>query len=233
MKELRSHNYARANVIFQLLARGPSYVRYSALAQLRLADARYFQGQYQQAVLRYSAFINQHPTNPNVPYARFRMAASYVMRMPSTFFLLPPSYESDLTMTRHAARELQRFLKNFPISRYAEKARKMLNRVRTLLCHHELYVARFYKSQKKLRAVAWRLDSAIKKYPKCARTEKNVWLMAASYAKSGAPVDAARSYAMYVELFPKGSHRKEAMARLEVIRKTKTKTKTKKSKASD
>ena len=225
MKEFKAHNYIRAGALFGLLARGPSYIRYTALAQLRLADLQYFQGGYQQAALKYGAFAAQHPTNPNVPYARFMVAKSYAQRMPSRFFLLPPAHEGELSTTRQAVKALTGFIRKFPVSRFTPEAEKLLSVAKKLLCEHELYVAKFYRKRGKSLAVAWRLEGAIKRYPKCARTPKNVWRMAVSYAKAGFRAQAARGFGLYLESFPKGSRRQEAFKQMEAIRKASQKTK--------
>jgi len=211
MVELKGANYIQANTLFTLVARSPSYVKYGALAQLRLADVLFMQGRYRAAIVKYSAFIAQHPSNPNMPYARFRAAQGYYEQLPSDLFILPPAHEGDQTLTHEARRELARFLRDFPISRFASTAEKMLDETEHMLCRHELYVADFYEKRDKPEAVAWRLKGAIDTYPKCALTKENVLRLGESYAKGGNPADAAAAYALYLEKFPQGAER----ARLE------------------
>ena len=219
MVEMVGANYLQANTLFTLVARTPSYVKYGALAQLRLADVLFLQGRYRAATAKYVAFVAQHPSNPNVPYARFRAAQGYYEQAPSDLFILPPAHEGDQTLTREARRELARFLRDFPISRFAGQARTLLASTEKLLCDHELYVANFYEKRDKPNAVALRLNGAIETYPKCALTEENVLRLASSYAKGGHTGDAIKAYALYLEKFPAGTQRARVEAQLKNVKK--------------
>ena len=217
MVEMKGANYIQANTLFTLVSRSPSYVKYGALAQLRLADVLFLQGRYRAATVKYTAFVAQHPSNPNMPYARFRAAQGYFKQIPSDLFVLPPAYEGDQTLTHEARRELARFLRDFPISRFAVEAREMLTAAERLLCEHELYVANFYEKRGKPKAVAWRLKGAIETYPKCALTEENVLRLGESYAIGGNTADEAKAYALYLETFPKGAQRSRLEAKLKQL----------------
>ena len=218
MVEMKGANYIQANTLFTLVARSPSYVKYGALAQLRLADVLFLQGRYRAATLKYSAFVAQHPSNPNMPYARFRAAQGYFEQIPSDLFVLPPAYEGDQTLTHEARRELARFLRDFPISRFASEARRLLVAAEKLLCEHELYVADFYEQREKHAAVSWRLQGAIDTYPKCALTEENVLRLGESYVMGGNIANAVKAYALYIEKFPKGSERARVESKLAKMR---------------
>jgi outer membrane protein assembly factor BamD len=218
MIELKGANYLQASTLFTLVARSPSYVKYGALAQLRLADVLFLQGRYRAATVKYAAFVAAHPSDANMPYARFRAAQAYYEQLPSDIFVLPPSHEGDQTVTHEARRELSRFIRDFPISRFTSDAQRMLRQTEQLLCNHELYVADFYQNKNKPRAVAWRLQGAIETYPKCALTEENVLRLGASYAKAGSQVDAAKAYTLYIEKFPKGAERARLESKLRKIK---------------
>ena len=94
----------------------------------------------------------------------------------------------------------------------------MLSQAREMLLAHQIYVADFYESREKPRAVAWRLSHAIATYPEAAKTPALVWRMAAAYEKAEEQAYAAEAYATYIESFPEGPHIAEAKQRLEVIR---------------
>lgn len=218
MEELVDSNNHQALAIFTKVARSPRYVRHAALAKIRVGDALFFDRRFEEAARAYRSFVAQHGSDPNVPYARFQVAASNYHRIPDGIWFEPPDHERDQTPTRSAVRELLSFLRAFPTSRFAPEARKMLVEATDMLLAHEIYVADFYESRDKPRAVAWRLDYTIKKYPEVAKTPDLVWRMATAYAKADDQADAARSYATYIESFPQGPRVAEAKRRLEVIR---------------
>ncbi len=218
MTDLVDGNFIQATQRFQEVSRSPRYVRYAALAKLRIGDALSLQGRHQEATEVYRAFISQYKSDPNLPYARFQVAASSFHRIPGEWFASPPAYEMDQTLTRQAEAELKGFLDTFPTSRFAAEARRMLAEAREMLFEHEVYAADFYASRDQWQAVAWRLDKAIEHYPELGLTDPLVWRMASAYAKAGDQAQAAKSYGLYLRRFPDGAHKAEAKARMETIR---------------
>ena len=218
MQELVDGNYIASTQLFQDVARSPRYVRYAALAKLRIGDALFLQDRYQEATELYRSFVSQYKSDPNQPYARFQVAACYYRRIPSEWFASPPAYEMDQTLTFQAEAELKGFLDTFPASRFAPDARKMQAEVREMLFQSELFAANFYAGRDRWRAVAWRLDRAIDNYPEFGLRESLVWRMADAYAKSGDQAQAAKAYGLYLKSFPDGEHKHEVKARMEKIR---------------
>ena len=86
MIELQDGNYLQATQLFNRVARSPRYIRYAPLARLRVGDALYLQGRYEEAIEVYRAFMAQYESNANMPYARFRIASAYFYRIPSAWF---------------------------------------------------------------------------------------------------------------------------------------------------
>ncbi len=218
MEDLVQGNYLQAVQLFNEVARSPRYVRYAALARLRIGDAFFLQDRFEEAIDSYRIFVAQYGSDPNVPYARFRTAAAYHARMPTDWFATPPAWEMEQTMTVQAQRELQGFLATFPTSRFAPDARKMLKDAEQMLLERELYVARYYERRQNWRATAWRLDGAVKSYPALATTPDTVWRMARAYARAEEPADAARAYALYLERFPNAPKRRAAKEALDGLR---------------
>lgn len=218
MEEMVAGNYTRALQLMSQVVRSPS-PQYAPLARLRIGDALFLQERFEEAIESYRTFIAQHGSDPNLPYARYRIAAAYYERMPSDWFAAPPAYEMDQSMTRQAARELEGFLDTFPTSRFADDARRMLGTARRMLVDHELYVARYYAREEKWRAVAWRLDGAVREFPDLARTPDIVWRLAGAWRDAGDVAEAVRAYALYLESFPDGPRREDAKAELARIRK--------------
>lgn len=218
MTELVAGNYIRARKLLSRVSRSPRAGRYAPLARLRTADALFLQQRFQEAIEVYRSFVAQYQADPNLPYARYRIAAAYFERMPTSWFLAPPAYELDQTMTTEAERELKGFLKAFPVSRYAADARELLRKVWKMLAARELYVADYYAARGAHRAEAWRLQAAVDRYPVVAAREPVVWRMARAYRAAGETADEARACALYLERFPEGPHLAGAKARLAAIR---------------
>lgn len=219
MHELAAGSYSRAVEVFNQIAQGPSWVRYSGLARLRVGDALFLQQRFPEAINAYRTFLGQHGSSANVPYAHFRIAASYHRQMPDSWFAAPPAWQKDQAQTERAEKELESFLDRFPLSRFAEDARRMLRDVQRVLYRHELYVADYYAARDEWRAVAWRLDGAIDAYPERALKPDNVWRMAEAYDRVGNTSEAIEGFTLYLEEFPEAPRRDAAKRRRSELRK--------------
>lgn len=218
MRELVDGDYVKATTLFQTVAASPRHVKYAALAKLRLGDTLFNQGRYSEATEIYRGFVQQHNSDPNLPYARFRVAECYFERLPGEWFASPPAHEFDQTLTTQAEAELKGFVTTFPTSAFAPAARKMLRETREMLLRHELYAVDFYADQGKWQAVAWRLRDAIETYPELATTDAHVWRLASAWDKVGDRAETARALGLYLAKFPGGKHAGEAKSRLDAIR---------------
>lgn len=217
MDELVSGNYTEAVVHFQRVMRSPGYVKYAALARLRVADALFLQEKFDAAIQTYRGFIRQYEANPNVGYARYRIGHAYFEQIPSEWFITPPAFERQQTFVRQAAQELRRFLQLYPGDRLASKAQEMLDECERLMYEHELYVARFYNKRDKFEGVVLRLERAFRNYPDFATTEDNYMMLAQAYAKSARVAQARSMYEAYLDQYPNGDRRTEAQERLQEL----------------
>jgi outer membrane protein assembly factor BamD len=218
MEELIAGNYIQATILFNKVTRAPRYVRYAALARLRLGDALYRQQRFEEAIQAYRSFVAQYGSDPNIPYARYKVAVCFAHRIPFEWFASPPAYEMDLTMTQQALNEFKSFVSTFPTSQYAGKARTKIDELRNSLLAHELYVADYYTQREKWRAVAWRLHGAMDRYPDLAKTEPILFRTGEAYVRAGDGEDAERAFVEYLEAFPLGARRSEVADRLKTIR---------------
>jgi len=218
MVELANGNHVQATQLFQQVASSPRYVRYAALARLRIGDALFFQSRYHEATEVYRSFTGQHKGDPNMPYARYMVAVCHYKRLPGEWFLSPPAHEMDQSVTRQAEAELKGFLSTFPTSRFAPEARRMLAETREMLFSHEVFAADFYARRGAWRAVAWRLQRAIDNYPELGLSEELVWRMADAYARTDDQASAVRAYGLYLKSFPDGERRDEVRSRLDALR---------------
>jgi len=121
-------------------------------------------------------------------------------------------------MTRQALTEFKTFVKTFPTSRYSDEARQKISELRDSMLAHEYYVADYYAQHEKWRAVAWRLQGAIDKYPDLAKTETIMFRLGDAFQKAGDLKDAERTYLLYVSSFPASKRLSEVNQRLESIR---------------
>ena len=140
------------------------YSRFAALAELRVADCKFKQSQWAEAITAYRQFVRFRPSHDQISYARFRVAQAHFEQIPSEWFLSPPTHERDQGPTNDALRQLRRFILDFPEDDRVEEAQDMVRRCLKLLAEHELYAARFYLRRDAYPAVILRLQTLLSSY---------------------------------------------------------------------
>jgi outer membrane protein assembly factor BamD len=105
--------------------------------------------------------------------------------MPRDFFVLPPSYERDLSETESAYRALRLFLNEYGDSPFAAEANGLLVRTRERLAAYELYVAEFYLNRENPRGAAQRADYLVREYPDSVQVPPALFLYARAMLELG------------------------------------------------
>jgi outer membrane protein assembly factor BamD len=171
-----------ANQLLQEVKRKWGYSRYARLAELRLADAAYHQEKYAEAVGMYKGFVSDYPNDPEVEYARFRIAKGEFSQSGGSA-LQPPLEERDLSSIRDAHAALRAIVSDYPISKYRNEVDYMLEVVTGLLVRHELYVARFYLRRDNFEAAVARCEYALKNFENSGLEAEALTLLGETYLK--------------------------------------------------
>jgi outer membrane protein assembly factor BamD len=216
MEAYQNANYLDAIRYFTECKRRFPYSKWALLAELRIADSQFGREQYLEAIDAYKLFIKFHPTNENVPYAQYQIALSYFKQAPEDWFLLPPSYEKDLSAVVDAVKEVKKFIKSYPGSGLLPKARELLRRCERKLGDHELYVARFYAGRDKLVAALMRLEYVRQNLTTLADDPEILLLLGKIYLRLGRK-DKAREMFLKLRSDPGGKYRKEVARYLQVV----------------
>jgi outer membrane protein assembly factor BamD len=185
MEHLAGGGLIEAEQEFHKVLKLPSYLKVTALARLRLADAQYAQHKYDESIETYLSFVQRHDTNENVPYALFMVAKAHYQLAPDDIFILPPQEELDLGPVQQARSHLERFIRQFPRSRFVTEATQLRDRCLALQFAHHTYVIKFYERREKWLSLVFRMHLAMQQFPSRARTLANYELLASSYGKLG------------------------------------------------
>lgn len=186
------------------------YSRFSALAELRIADCKYKDNDFSEAISAYRQFLRGHPSHKQVPYARFRVAESYFKQIPSGWFMTPPSFERDQSATRDALIQLRRFVVDFPKDDRVPEAQRMIDKCLRVLGDHEMYVARFYLRRDAYQGVISRLKGLLASYSGSGLEPEALLLLGQVYLKAKDPIGAKEALSELVERFPDSKQAKEA-----------------------
>jgi outer membrane protein assembly factor BamD len=168
--------------LFGDIRREFSYTRYARLSELRIADAAFRQEKYAEATAAYKSFARDYPSDPEVPYARYRVVRAQFLESGSSIFQ-PPLEERDLAAIRGAYTALQAFLADYPDYPRRVELDYMLQVVTGVLVRHELYVARFYLKRDEYSPAILRVQYALERYKSSGLEAEAVTLMGETYLK--------------------------------------------------
>jgi outer membrane protein assembly factor BamD len=155
--KLQRGKYEEAVELFQMLKDRYPYSKYAIEAELRLADALYYRGEYDSAFDAYDEFEMLHPKNSEIPYVIYQKGMCHFKQI--------STIDRDQTHTLKASEEFRRLIKRFPRHKYAHMARKNLRKCLIYLAEYELYVGKFYYKKGKYQAAIDRFSYIIKNYP--------------------------------------------------------------------
>ncbi|HVW26561.1 MAG TPA: outer membrane protein assembly factor BamD [Polyangiaceae bacterium] len=190
-----------ANQLFGDVKKKYGYSRYARLAELRLADIAYRQEKYAEAVGMYKAFVSDYPNDPEVAYARYKIAKSEFVDSGASI-LLPPLEERDLSNVRDAHVALRALIADFPDSEHAVELNYMLEVVTGLLVRHELYVARFYLNRDNFEAAVARCQYALQNYQDSGLEPEALVLLGETYLKMKETDKARSSFQLVLDKYP-------------------------------
>jgi outer membrane protein assembly factor BamD len=197
-------NWELTNELMNEVKRKYAYSRYARLAELRLADANYQQEKFSEAISGYKEFVHDHPNDPEVPYARYRIAKGEFDSV-SQSFLLPPLEERDLASVNDALATLKSYLSDYPASEHTEEMHYMLDVVLGLLARHELYVARYYLNSGHFEAAVMRCEYALKNLKSSGLEPEGLVLLGEIYMKQKRPRDAREVLTRVLEQYPESA----------------------------
>jgi len=182
VRALEAENWEVAAEVFNEVKRKYSYSRYARLAELRLADGDLSQDKFAEAVSGYKGFVHDYPNDPEVPYARYRVAKAQYDSV-SQSALMPPLEERDLAAVNDALGTITEFLTDYPQSPFAGELRYMRAVVVGLLARHELYVARFYLGRGNFEAAVLRCQHALRAFERSGLEAEALVLLGETYMK--------------------------------------------------
>jgi outer membrane protein assembly factor BamD len=219
MKLLEDKDWLAAAKYFNFVKSRFPYSKYAVLADLRAADALFGAESWLEAIDAYKMFMKLYPKHEHVEdgYAAFRIGEAFYKMLPDDWFLVPPSYEKDLTAARDAARELAIGLKRYTDSKHRPRAQELYQRVAKLLAAHEWYAAEFYWKRSAPMGTVLRLRTLLKQYPGVGYDEKALHLLGRAYLRVGRKEDAKKSFETLVERYPKHALSGDARQKLAAL----------------
>lgn len=143
-------DYTEATLYYESLKNRFPTSPFATESELKIADGQFAKGLYDESAISYENFKVLHPSHEKVPYSVLRTGLSYYKNAPRAI-------DRDQTELEKAIRFFSEVLEKWPASKESAEAAPLLSKARRSLLRRELYVANFYRKQKKY-------DAAIARY---------------------------------------------------------------------
>ena len=150
-------NYDAAIESFQAIIDNYPYSEFEQKAQLRIADAYFDDGRYEEALAYYQDFADLHPQHPRVAYALLRAAQCHFNQI--------GSIEHDQSATYEATAALEKLIREHPYAEETREGEEMMVKLRTRLALNMLHIADFYRDRTHWQSAAARYRRVLDEYP--------------------------------------------------------------------
>jgi outer membrane protein assembly factor BamD len=201
MVAFEEHDWEKAKVEFKEVKNKYAYSRWARMAELRIADVDARSERLAEAVQGYRGFVHDHRTDPEVPYARYRICKTLFDQVGEPL-LLPPLEERDQAMTVDAYKELRSYVQEYPAGRYSAETGYMLAIVTGRLVRHELYVARYYLRKDAFDAAAARISYALRAYDGSGLEPEAMVLLGETCLKMHRAKQARETFSQVLDKYP-------------------------------
>lgn len=149
--------YMMAEEVFQKVRDRYPFSPYANVAELRLADCKFYRGYYNEAIPLYQSFERLHPTNEAISYVIFQEGSCY--------YELMDSADRDQSNTVKMIDSYSRLLERFPESPFSFEAKKRIREGNNLMAEHEYIVASWYARVDIPKCAVNRLERLLMLYP--------------------------------------------------------------------
>jgi outer membrane protein assembly factor BamD len=157
LKSMERHEYQYAINVFQTIKDRYPYSKTVITAELKMAESYIKLKDYESALTAYDDFEKLHPKDSNIPFVIYQKGMCNLDQV--------RTIDRDQTYTIKAREQLERLVRRFPESEWANKARTKIRECIVYLAEHELYVGHFYYNMGEYASALDRYIYLIKHYP--------------------------------------------------------------------
>jgi outer membrane protein assembly factor BamD len=209
MRGMRRKNTIRSRAMLEEILNRPMDLRYTPLAQLRIADSYFREGGiegWSEGVIQYRKFLRSYPRHEKADYAQYQVAMCYYKMIENPY--------RDTGNTQFSVDEFQKLIRLYPESIHVRPAKQRIRECRLLLAEAEFRVGRFYYSQSNYQAALGRFETILKEYSTDYQKAEFYYYTGDSYWLLGRKEEGAKYLNMAIERAPSSEYAQMAQARL-------------------
>lgn len=179
------------------------------IASLLKAEVHYKEGEYEQSKFMFLAFLELYPAHRLADRAHFYLAMSD--------YQLMDLETRDQTAAQNALEEFDRFLKEFPESKYRPQVMAKRNKCIESLARNQMEIGKFYFRTSSFQSAITRFQQMMSAYPDQPFLDEVLFLLGESYYNEQNFDAAKTNYHELIQKFPRSEFVKVARARLREI----------------
>ena len=189
-QKLLVKNFELAIEQFEELQATYPYGDYTTQSEIEICYAYYKTREAERAIPCVDRFLAFHPTHPHIDYAYYlKGLASLPVRTPKfaeKYFKTQEQFsDHDVESARDAYYAFNVVVEKFPLSDYAESARRILIDLINTFARHDLRIARFYLHRDAHVAAINRSQQVLEQYSNSPHTEEALAILVYSYTQLG------------------------------------------------
>jgi outer membrane protein assembly factor BamD len=202
----RTTDYVRAIERLQAIIDNYPYSEFALLAELKIADAYFDDGRYDEALSYYRDFADLHPQHEKVPYTILQSAHCRERQMHAA--------NRDQTATRDALLHLDRLLAKYPHSPEAREGEILWRDLRTMLANSVARIAEYYMELEEYESAAERYRSILNEYPGLGLDDEALYNLAICYREMRRDEEAERIFQSIVQNYRDSEYAQAAADRI-------------------
>jgi outer membrane protein assembly factor BamD len=193
-EKIGKRDYEKAREILEDIKARDASKEYYALAQIRIGDTYFEEGEYEEAISVYEAFLELHTYHKYAPYAQYQIAMSYYKRISGA--------DTSYSLAKLALAQFEKLQKQYPRNPYMEITEKRIKVCKDTLAEYELYVGKFYMKKGSYTAAAERFNALLQLYPDSSAESEALYNLGIAYKQMGDKEKAIDALTRLNEKFP-------------------------------
>jgi len=176
-EKINKRDYEKAREILEDIKARDASKEYAAMAEIRIGDTYFEEGEYEAAVNEYRSFLDLHTYHKYAPYAQYQIAMSYYKRISGV--------DTSYSLAKLALSEFEKLQQQYPRNPYMDITDKRIKLCKDTLAGYELYVGKFYLQKGSYTAAAERFTNLLQLYPDSSAEPEALYHLGLAYKNTG------------------------------------------------
>lgn len=200
--QIKRKDYEAARELLEKIKVEDTSQKYATLAQIRIGDTYFEEGEYEEAAVEYEFFLDLHPYHKYASYVQYQLAMSFFKRIRTA--------DISYSLAKRALNEFEKLQKRYPRNPYMDVTDRKIKKCKSIFAEYELIVGKFYFKKGSYKSAVQRFNNLLQNYPDSKKESEVLYYLGRSYEGLGERDKAINILTTLVEKFPNTKLSKEA-----------------------